>query len=58
MKQSEFLRWLIDNGVTTEEGTKHIKLYYCGKQSTLPRHPSKELKTGLVNAVKKQLGIK
>lgn len=57
MKQSEFLRWLIANGVTTEEGTKHIKLYYRGKQSTLPRHPSKELKTGLVNGVKKQLGI-
>ncbi|MEX4492583.1 type II toxin-antitoxin system HicA family toxin [Haemophilus sputorum] len=58
MKQSEFLRWLIANGVTTEEGTRHIKLYYRGKQSTLPRHPSKELKTGLVNGVKKQLGIK
>lgn len=58
MKQSEFLRWLIANGVTIEEGTKHIKLYYRGKQSTLPRHPSKELKTGLVNGVKKQLGIK
>lgn len=57
MKQSEFLRWLIAKGVTIEEGTKHIKLYYGDKQSTLPRHPSKELKTGLVNGVKKQLDI-
>lgn len=57
MKQSEFLRWLIANGVTIEDGAKHIKLYYNGKQSTLPRHPSKELKKGLVKAIKKQLGI-
>ena len=35
MKQSEFLRWLIENGVKTEEGTRHTKLYYNGKQSTL-----------------------
>lgn len=57
MKQSEFLRWLIANGVTTKDGAKHIKLYYRGKQSTLPRHPSSELTTGLVKGVKKQLGI-
>ena len=31
MKQSEFLRWLIENGVKTEEGTRHTKLYYNGK---------------------------
>jgi putative UPF0395 protein plu4353 len=57
MKQSEFLRWLIENGVKIEEGTKHTKLYYNGKQSTLPRHPGKELGTGLVCRIKKQLGI-
>lgn len=58
MKQSEFLRWLIAEGVKVEDGTKHLKLYYNGKRSTLPRHPSQELKTGLVNGVKKQLGLK
>ncbi len=58
MKQSEFLKWLIAQGVTVEDGKKHLKLYYNGNQSTLPRHPSKELKTGLVNGVKKQLAIK
>ncbi|MCO6515334.1 MULTISPECIES: type II toxin-antitoxin system HicA family toxin [Snodgrassella] len=57
MKQSEFLRWLIAQGVQVKDGTKHLKLYYANKQSTLPRHPSKEIPTGLVKAIKKQLGL-
>lgn len=58
MKQSEFVRWLREHGVEIKDGTKHLKLYKDGKQSLLPRHPSKELKTGLVEGVKKQLGLK
>lgn len=46
MKQSEFLRWLIENGVRTEEGTRHTKLYYNGKQSTLPSTLEKKLEMG------------
>lgn len=57
MKQSEFLRWLISQGVEVKDGTRHLKLYYNNKQSTLPRHPSKEIPTGLVKAIKKQLGM-
>ena len=52
LKQSEFLRWLKANGVIVENGTKHLKLYYNGNISRLPRHPSEELKTGLVEGVK------
>lgn len=58
MKQSEFLRWLLAQGVEVKDGTKHLKLHLNGKYSTLPRHPSAELKTGLVEGVKKQLGLK
>ena len=58
MKQSEFLRWLIAQGVEKKEGGNHNKLYFNGNQSVLPRHPSKEMKTGTVQAVKKQLGLK
>ena len=58
MKQSEFLKWLLAQGVEIKDGTRHIKLYYNGKQSHLPRHPAKELKTGLVEGIKKQLGLK
>ena len=54
MKQSEFLKWLTAQGVETKDGTRHIKLYYKGKQSHLPRHPSKELKTGLVEGFNTQ----
>lgn len=58
MKQSEFVRWLKSHGATFENGTNHTKVTLNGKLSYLPRHPSKELKTGLVEGVKKQLGLK
>lgn len=58
MKQSEFVRWLTQQGATFKNGSKHLKVYLNGKQSLLPRHPSAELKTGLVEGVKKQLKLK
>lgn len=57
MKQSEFIKWLTRQGATFKDGAKHIKVYLNGKQSHIPRH-SAELKTGLVEGVKKQLGLK
>lgn len=58
MKQSEFKRWLADQGATFKEGKKHLKVYLNGKQTTLPRHPSHEIGEGLRQAILKQLGIK
>lgn len=58
MKQSEFRRWLESQGVEVKNGTKHLKLYFNGKQSTLPRHPGQELGEGLRKAIIKQLGLK
>ncbi|MBP3194337.1 MAG: type II toxin-antitoxin system HicA family toxin [Cardiobacteriaceae bacterium] len=58
MKQSEFLRWLKSQGVSTKEGANHLKLYYQDRRSVLPRHPNQELPKGTVEAVKKQLGLK
>lgn len=57
MKISDFKRWLESQGVQVKEGAKHWKLYYNGKQSTLPRHPSKELAAGTHKAILKQLGL-
>ncbi|WP_045409978.1 type II toxin-antitoxin system HicA family toxin [Vibrio jasicida] len=57
MKQSEFLKWLESQGVEVKQGSKHMKLYYRGNQSTFPRHPSKELGKGLEKRIKKQLGL-
>ncbi len=58
VKQSEFVRWLARQGATFKDGSRHLKVYLNGKQTTLPRHPSAELKTGLVEGVKRQLDIK
>ncbi|WP_038484181.1 type II toxin-antitoxin system HicA family toxin [Collimonas arenae] len=58
MKQSEFVKWLRQQGATFVEGANHTKVTLKGRTSFLPRHPSKELKTGLVEGVKKQLNLK
>ncbi|MFC5605932.1 type II toxin-antitoxin system HicA family toxin [Variovorax soli] len=57
MKISEFKRWLESQGVEVTNGTNHWKLRYQGKFSTLPRHPSQELKEGTRRAILKQLGL-
>lgn len=60
MKTSEFLRWLKDKGATFDvrkgKGS-HIRVTLNGKYTVVPSH-SKDLKTGTVEAIKKQLGIK
>lgn len=58
MKQSEFVRWLKLHGATFSDGKKHLKVELNGNQTILPRHPSKELKMGLVEGVKKKLNLK
>ena len=58
MKQSEFVKWLKAQGVRTKNARRHLQLFHNGKVSHLPRHPSQELKTGLIEGVKKQLGLK
>lgn len=58
MKSSEFKRWLAKQGVKfgTQEGS-HLKLFFNSRQSILPIH-CKELGKGLVETIKKQLGLK
>jgi mRNA interferase HicA len=57
-KSSEFKRWLADQGATFKPGKgSHLKVTLGGKNSVLPMH-GKELGTGLVAAIKKQLGLK
>lgn len=58
MKSSEFKRWLTEQGASFRPGKgSHLKVILNGKQSVLPMH-NKELGTGLVKAIKKQLGLK
>jgi mRNA interferase HicA len=58
MNSNEFKRWLAKQGATFQTGKgSHIKVFLNGRQSVMPMH-SAELKTGLVEGVKKQLGLK
>ena len=58
MNASQFRRYLAKRGCTFEEGKRHTIVRLGGKMAALPRHGgSKQLGTGLVNAIKKDLGL-
>jgi mRNA interferase HicA len=57
VKSSEFKRCLQDRGGTFKPGKgSHLKVLLNGRKSVLPMH-NKELGTGLVATIKRQLGI-
>ena len=62
MNAQEFKRWPAAQGCTFEPkrgGSGHIIVGRGALKSELPMHGGrKELGTGLVNAIKKQLGLK
>lgn len=58
IKQSQFLKQLLSQGVVVKQGSNHLKLFYKDKQSALPRHKGKEIPKWLEIAVLKQLGLK
>ncbi|SPB18723.1 putative mRNA interferase HicA [Caballeronia novacaledonica] len=58
-KYSEFRKWLRDQGVEIKAGKgSHFRLTLNGKISIFPDHGSKEIGTGLMAQIKKQLGLK
>lgn len=58
MTYTQFRRWLAAQGATFSEGGKHTKVYCNGKQTTLPRHGSREISEGTRLAILKQLGLR
>jgi mRNA interferase HicA len=59
VKSSEFKRWLAAKGATFKSGKgSHLKIELNGKSSVMPMHKSKEIGTGLVAKIKKDLGLK
>jgi mRNA interferase HicA len=62
MNSKEFKRWLARQGCTFEPhagGGGHLWVKLGDRRSDLPMHGSnKELGTGLVNQIKKDLGLK
>ena len=58
MNSYEFKRWLAKQGCTFAAAKgSHLKVYLNDKQSIIPMHHT-ELKTGTVEGIKKQLGLK
>ena len=61
MTYKEFQRWLKKQGCTfetRESGTSHLIVRYKDKKVPFPMHGSKEIGNGLVQTIKKQLGLK
>ena len=58
MTASELRRKLERLGCTFSQGTKHLIVYYEGRRTLVPRHPSKEIKTGTYRGILRKLGIK
>lgn len=61
MKYSEFRRWLEQQGVkltAAKSGSSHYRAEYQGRITTFPFHGAKEIGHGLVERIKKDLGLK
>jgi mRNA interferase HicA len=62
MRATEFKKWLAQQGcifATHKGGSGHLTVRRGDKKSQLPMHgQGKELGTGLVNKIKKDLGLK
>lgn len=58
MNGSQFRRYLAKRGCTFEEGKRHTLVRRNGRVAALPRHGgNKQLGTGLMRAIKRDLGI-
>jgi len=61
MNSRELKRWLQKQGCWFESapgGSGHLKVILGEKKTVLPMHGQKELGTGLVEKIKKELGLK
>lgn len=55
---SELKRKLAKLGCTFEQGSKHLVVYRKGRRTLMPRHPSREIKSGTYRGILKDLGLK
>jgi mRNA interferase HicA len=58
VKVSELRRWLKKQGCTFADESRHTRIMRGSKISRMPRHPAKELKTGTLQAILKDLDLK
>jgi len=58
VKASELRRWLKKQGCTFAEESRHTRVTLGSKTSRMPRHPAKEIKTGTLQSILKDLDLK
>jgi mRNA interferase HicA len=58
VKASELRRWLKKQGCTFADESRHTRIVLGSKISRMPRHPAKEIKTGTLQAILKDLDLK
>lgn len=59
MKYSEFRKWLARQGATFRPAKgSHFKVTLNGRQTIFPDHGAREIGQGLVEKIKKDLGLK
>jgi mRNA interferase HicA len=61
VNSNEFKRWLAKQGCSFKShsgGSGHLTVTKDGKSTQLPMHGKKELGKGLIESIKKQLGLK
>ncbi|HHF1669507.1 TPA: mRNA interferase [Haemophilus influenzae] len=56
MKPKQFLKYLQNQGVEIQQGTKHYRLYRNGKNTQFTRS-SKDIAEATISKIKKQLDI-
>ena len=56
-KASELKRWLKKQGCTLFEESRHTRIVLGSKVSRMPRHPVKEIKTGTIESILKDLDL-
>jgi mRNA interferase HicA len=57
VKASELRRWLRKKGCTFAEESRHTRITLGSKISRMPRHPAKEIKTGTLRSILKDLDL-
>ena len=58
VKASELRRWLKKQGCTFVEESRHTRIILGSKISRMPRHPAKEIKTGTLQSILRDLDLK
>ncbi|MGJ5819055.1 type II toxin-antitoxin system HicA family toxin [Paludibaculum fermentans] len=58
MKSSELRRWLKKQGCRFVEESRHTRIILGSKVSRMPRHPAKDIKTGTLQSILNDLGLK